>query len=209
MNKKKEIKALKGQIVYSESSKKLKICENGYLVYEANQIKGVYPTLPEEYEGILVEDYGNRIIVPGFVDLHVHAPQYAFRGLGMDMELLDWLETNTFPEESKYKDIIYARKAYQMFVDNLKKSATTRACIFATIHKESTILLMDMLEKSGLATMVGKVNMDRNSPDYLREETEESVNETISWLEEVQKKQYQHTKSILTPRFIPSCTDEL
>ena len=209
MNKKKEIKALKGQIVYSESSKKLKICENGYLVYEANQIKGVYPTLPEEYEGILVEDYGNRIIVPGFVDLHVHAPQYAFRGLGMDMELLDWLETNTFPEESKYKDIIYARKAYQMFVDNLKKSATTRACIFATIHKESTILLMDMLEKSGLATMVGKVNMDRNSPDYLREETEESVNETISWLEEVQKKQYQHTKPILTPRFIPSCTDEL
>ena len=209
MNKKKELKALKGQIVYSESSNKLKICENGYLVYEANQIKGVYPTLPEEYKGILVEDYEDRIIVPGFVDLHVHAPQYAFRGLGMDMELLDWLETNTFPEESKYKDIIYAQKAYQMFVDNLKKSATTRACIFATIHKESTILLMDMLEKAGLATMVGKVNMDRNSPDYLREETEESVNETISWLEEVQKKQYRHTRPILTPRFIPSCTDEL
>ena len=209
MNEKKDLRALRGQIVYSESSDKLKICENGYLVYEANRIEGVYPILPEEYEGILVEDYGDRIIVPGFVDLHVHAPQYAFRGLGMDMELLDWLETNTFPEESKYKDLIYAEKAYQMFVDNLKKSATTRACIFATIHKESTILLMDMLEKAGLATMVGKVNMDRNSPDYLREETEESVNETISWLEEVQKKQYQHTRPILTPRFIPSCTDEL
>ena len=209
MNEKTDLRALKGQIVYSESSNKLKICENGYLVYEANKIEGVYPILPEEYEGIPVEDYGDRIIVPGFVDLHVHAPQYAFRGLGMDMELLDWLETNTFPEESKYKDTIYAQKAYQMFVDNLKKSATTRACIFATIHKESTILLMDMLEKAGLATMVGKVNMDRNSPDYLREETEESVNETISWLEEVQKKQYQHTRPILTPRFIPSCTDEL
>ena len=209
MNEKKDLRALRGQIVYSESSNKLKICENGYLVYEANKIEGVYPILPEEYEGIPVEDYGDRIIVPGFVDLHVHAPQYAFRGLGMDMELLDWLETNTFPEESKYKDTIYAKKAYQMFVDNLKKSATTRACIFATIHKESTILLMDMLEKAGLATMVGKVNMDRNSPDYLREETEESVNETISWLEEVQKKQYQYTRPILTPRFIPSCTDEL
>ena len=57
------------------------------------------------------------------------------------------METNTLPEESKYKDIIYAQKAYQMFVDNLKKSATTRACIFATIHKDSTILLMDMLER--------------------------------------------------------------
>ena len=107
MNEKTDLRALRGQIVYSESSNKLKICENGYLVYEANEIKGVYPILPEEYEGILIEDYGDRIIVPGFVDLHVHAPQYAFRGLGMDMELLDWLETNTFPEESKYKDIIY------------------------------------------------------------------------------------------------------
>lgn len=113
MNEKTDLRALKGQIVYSESSNKLKICENGYLVYEANKIEGVYPILPEEYKGIPVEDYGDRIIVPGFVDLHVHAPQYAFRGLGMDMELLDWLETNTFPEESKYKDTIYAQKAYR------------------------------------------------------------------------------------------------
>ena len=88
----------------------------------------------------MVEHYGDRIIVPGFVDLHVHAPQYAFRGLGMDMELLDWLETNTFPEESKYKDIIYAQKAYQMFVDNLKKSATTRACIFASFFENCRLV---------------------------------------------------------------------
>ena len=209
MDNKRVLRALKGHIVYSKTSDKLEICENGYLVYEGNQVEGVYPILPEDYEGILVEDYGDRIIVPGFVDLHVHAPQYAFRGLGMDMELLDWLETNTFPEESKYKDLTYAKNAYQMFTDNLKKSVTTRACIFATIHKEATILLMDMLEKAGMATMVGKVNMDRNSPDYLREETEESAKETILWLEEVGKRQYKHTKPILTPRFIPSCTDEL
>ena len=88
MNEKTDLRALKGQIVYSESSNKLKICENGYLVYEANKIEGVYSILPEEYEGILVEDYGDRIIVPGFVDLHVHAPQYAFRGLGMNMKRL-------------------------------------------------------------------------------------------------------------------------
>ena len=209
MDNKRVLRALKGHIVYSKTSDKLEICENGYLVYEGNQVEGVYPILPEDYEGILVEDYGDRIIVPGFVDLHVHAPQYAFRGLGMDMELLDWLETNTFPEESKYKDLTYAKNAYQMFTDNLKKSVTTRACIFATIHKEAMILLMDMLEKAGMATMVGKVNMDRNSPDYLREETEESAKETILWLEEVGKRQYKHTKPILTPRFIPSCTDEL
>lgn len=206
---KRNFRALKGHIVYSKASDQLEICENGYLVYKGNQIDGVYKELPEEYEGILVEEYGDRIIVPGFIDLHVHAPQYSFRGLGMDMELLDWLETNTFPEEAKYQDAVYAKKAYQIFTDNLRKSATTRACIFATIHKEATILLMDMLEKAGLVTMVGKVNMDRNSPDYLREETKNSAKETISWLEEVRIKQYQHTKPILTPRFIPSCTDEL
>lgn len=50
----------------------------------------------------------------------------------------------------------------------MRKSAATRACIFATIHKEATILLMDLMEESGLSTMIGKVNMDRNSPDYLR-----------------------------------------
>lgn len=209
MKKKRNFHALKGNIVYSKSPDCLEICEKGYLVYEENKIEGVYPVLSEEYEDIQVEDYGDRLIVPGFVDLHVHAPQYPFRGLGMDMELLEWLNTNTFPEEAKYKDLVYAQAAYQIFVENLRKSATTRACIFATLHKEATLLLMDLLETAGMNTMVGKVNMDRNSPDYLCEETEESVKETVAWIEEVKKRGYQNTKPILTPRFIPSCTDEL
>lgn len=209
MKKERNFHALKGDIVYSKSPDCLEILEKGYLVYEENKIEGVYPILPDEYEGILVEDYGDRLIVPGFVDLHVHAPQYTFRGLGMDMELLEWLEINTFPEESKYKDPKYAEAASQIFVENLRKSATTRACIFATLHKDATLLLMDLLEKAGMNTMVGKVNMDRNSPDYLCEETEESAEETVAWIEEVQKRNYKNTKPILTPRFIPSCTDEL
>lgn len=200
---------LKGNIVYSKTPKQLEICENSYLVCEGNLVKGVYRELPEEYKKIPMEDYGDRLIIPGLVDLHVHAPQYAFRGLGMDMELLEWLETNTFPEEAKYQDLEYARAAYQIFVDNLRKGATTRACIFATIHRKATLLLMDLLEVSGLHTMVGKVNMDRNSPDYLREETEESASETVEWMKDIQHNKYKKTQAILTPRFIPSCTDEL
>ena len=64
---------------------------------------------------IPVEDVGDKLIIPGLTDLHVHAPQYSFRGLGMDMELLDWLETNTFPEEAKYKDLEYAKKCIWHF----------------------------------------------------------------------------------------------
>ena len=89
--------ALKGNIVYSKTLSELEICENGYLVYEGNKVKGVFEELPEEYKDVSVEDYGDRIIIPGLVVLHVHAPQYSYRGLGMDMELLEWLETNTFP----------------------------------------------------------------------------------------------------------------
>lgn len=200
---------LKGNIVYSKNTEELEICEHGYLVYGDGVVKGVYQTLPVEYGGLPVTDYKDRLIIPGLVDLHVHAPQYAFRGLGMDMELLEWLETNTFPEESKYKDLEYARNAYGMFVDNLRKGATTRACIFATVHRKGTLLLMDMLETSGINTMVGKVNMDRNCPEYLKEDTEDSAIETIEWVKDVQHKKYAHTRPILTPRFTPSCTDEL
>lgn len=201
---------LKGNIIYSKSSKQLEICENGYLICEDGKVKGVYPVLPDTYSDIPVKDYGDRILIPGLSDLHVHAPQYAFRGLGMDMELLDWLETNTFPEEAKYRDLDYAKEAYGIFSENLKKSATTRACIFATIHKEATLLLMDLLEQSGLCTLVGKVNMDRNCPDYLSEASaQNSADATREWIEETLKRQYRHTAPILTPRFIPSCTDEL
>ncbi|MEE1086128.1 MAG: amidohydrolase family protein [Schaedlerella sp.] len=201
---------LKGNIVYSKSLTDLEVCENGYLVYDEGLVKGVYPELPEEYKDEEVEDYGERLIIPGLVDLHIHAPQYSFRGLGMDMELLDWLETNTFPEEAKMADVTYARDAYKIFVDNLKKSATTRACIFATVHRRATNLLMSMLESSGLATMVGKVNMDRNCPDYLKEEDSEwSAWETVEWIKDAKHSKFKNTQPILTPRFIPTCTDEL
>ena len=202
--------ALKGNIIYAKDSSNLCIEEQSYLVCENGKVQGIYPVLPEAFKDITVEDMGDKLIIPGLTDLHVHAPQYSFRGLGMDLELLDWLETNTFPEEAKYRDLEYAKKAYGIFAEQMKKSATTRACIFATIHKEATILLMDLMEESGLSTMVGKVNMDRNSPDYLREVSPEASEEaTRQWLEMAEKRNYQHTRPILTPRFTPSCSDEL
>ncbi|MBT9776711.1 amidohydrolase family protein [Clostridium sp. MCC353] len=199
---------LKGHICYSSDQKTVQIVENGYLVCENGVSAGVYRELPEGFRDYPMTDYGDSLIIPGLVDLHMHAPQYAFRGLGMDLELLDWLNTHTFPEEAKYRDLEYAERAYTIFADNLKNSATTRACIFATIHTPATELLMDLLEETGIKAMVGKVNMDRNSPDILVEETEQSAEDTIRWLEETSKR-YQNVKPILTPRFIPTCSDEL
>ncbi len=204
------ITIIKGHFICTENPSEFSVYPNHYLVAEDGIIEGLYDVLPEKYTKVPVQDYGDRMIMPGCVDLHVHAPQYAYRGLGMDMELLEWLETNTFPEESKMKDIDYAKKSYSIFVENLRKSATTRACIFATVHREATLLLMDMLENAGLYTMTGKVNMDRNCPDYIREASADaSAKETIQWVEDVLNRHYKNTYPILTPRFTPSCTDEL
>lgn len=200
---------LRGNIVYSKDQNELNICEHGYLVCREGKVEGVYQTLPFRLGGNPIHDHGDCLIIPGLVDLHIHAPQYSFRGLGMDMELLEWLETNTFPEEAKYESPEYARKAYQIFADNMRKSATTRACIFGTVHREATLLLMDLMEKTGLDNMIGKVNMDRNCPDYIIEETEESAGETLEWIKDVLHRKYKNTRPILTPRFTPSCTDEL
>ena len=208
--KQKQTFALRGNLVYTKKIGTMEILEQQYLVCEDGRVQGIYPELPEEFCSIPVEDMGDRVIIPGLTDLHVHAPQYSFRGLGMDLELLDWLNTNTFPEESKYRDPEYAKKAYDIFVKNLTHGATTRACVFATIHNEATLLLMDRLEEAGIAAMVGKVNMDRNSPDYLREASaEESAKATREWIRAVAERHYEHVQPILTPRFTPSCSDEL
>lgn len=201
-------KVLKGSICYSIGLEELKILDNGYLLIEEGISRGVYEELPIEWSEEKIIDYGNKMIIPGMVDLHIHAPQYTFSGTGMDLELLEWLDTQTFPEEAKYADLEYANKAYDIFVRKMLESATTRACIFGTIHTEATLLLMKKLETSGLKTMVGKVNMDRNSPDILREiDVETAITNTKKWLEE--SKEFKNTKPILTPRFIPTCTDEL
>ena len=200
---------LKGNIIYSKSVKEFAVYEHSYLVCEEGKVKGVYQTLPFRLGGRPIQDFGDCLIIPGLVDLHTHAPQYSFRGLGMDLELLDWLETNTFPEEARYGSSEYAGTAYRIFADSMRKSAVTRACVFATVHRDSTLILMDLLEKTGLDTFVGKVNMDWNAPEYLREETEESAEETLEWIRDVEHRKYANTRPILTPRFIPSCTDGL
>lgn len=200
------LRILKGHLIYSVSAEKLQTIEDGFLVAQGEKILGVYKELPAEYEQETIEDYTGKLIIPGLTDLHVHAPQYTFRGLGMNMELIPWLNTYTFPAEAKYADLDYAKKVYPRFVHDLKHSATTRAGIFGTIHVDSTEYLMDQLEESGVVAGVGKVNMDRNSPDELREGTEETIENTKRWLEDIEGK-YTRVFPILTPRFIPSCTD--
>lgn len=200
---------IRGDICYSETPQSLRLCPDSWLVCLEGHSAGVFPALPEQYANLPVLDCAGSLVTPGLTDLHAHAPQYALCGQGMDLELLDWLSRYIFPEESRYASLDYADQAYRRFVEDVRRGPNTRACVFATVHRPATIRLMDLLEESGLCAMVGKVNMDRNCPDTIREASAAaSAGRTRDWLERI-KGRYNHTRPILTPRFIPSCTDEL
>lgn len=202
------IYCVKGDILYTKEFGKYEIVNSGYIVIKDCKVEGVYSHLPEEIKNIDMIDYGNSLIIPGFIDLHLHAPQFPNIGLGLDKELIPWLETYTFPEESKYADLEYSKKVYSTLIKELWKYGTTRCCVFSTIHKESTKLLIELFNSSGLGAYVGKVNMDINSPNSLLENTDNSFKDTESLINEYKDK-YKLVKPIITPRFVPTCSNKL
>ena len=196
--------AIHGDIIWAERLGKLEYIENGYIVVDGSVIASVSSEKPQ---GIKVIDESHHLVIPGLSDLHLHAPQYPFMGMYMDEELLTWLEKHTFPEEAKYSDAAYAERAYTQFADDLKRSATVNVSVFGTIHTDATLMLMDKLEEAGIAGYAGKVSMDRNSPPSLTEETDRAVEEVRRFIEEGAS--HDLMKPIITPRFIPSCSDAL
>lgn len=214
------VKILKGNIIFTKEKDKFEEYEQGYIVIEDGRVAVVSSKLPDIYGGIPVEDMGDRLIIPGFVDLHVHAPQWLNTGIGYSKELIPWLNEYTFPLESAFDDVDFAREHYKHFIHDLWKAGTTRACIFATRHKEATKILIELLKRSGLGAYVGKVNMDRNSLPELQETTEQSISETLEILEadpslyrKYPDKEDQSLSPLvqymITPRFVPSTTPRL
>ncbi|GAA5936591.1 hypothetical protein JCM3775_000140 [Rhodotorula graminis] len=169
-----------------------------------------------------------EFLMPGLIDTHVHGPQFVNLSYGQEFELLDWLDQVTFPAEAKFKDVAYARRTYEDVVDRLINSGTTTACLYGTLHHQSSKILAAVCHRRGQRAFVGKCNMDRNSPpSYSESSTERSLANTEDYVAFVRE----HCNSpcppssaitsskrssaptslvqpILTPRFAISCTDE-
>ena len=198
----------RGNIVYSKNKDELVELSNGYIIVnDEGIIEEVSNAIPEQYKNLSITDFGDDIIIPAFSDLHVHAPQYPNRGIAMDKLLADWLNEYTFPLESKYKDEEYAKEVYTKFVNDLVKHGTMHAVVFGTIHNPATDILVNELENKGIQSYVGKVNMDKDSPDYLIEETNQSIKDTETFVKKHFNNKY--AKPVLTPRFAPTCSFEL
>jgi len=201
------VKLIKGNVVYSPRCGELVTLPHGALALSDDGVlTEILPAAPEKADAEVI-DCGDALILPSFVDMHLHAPQYPMVGLGMDLPLIDWLNTYTFKNEARFADLDFARRTYRRLADDLITGGTTRVCMFSSLHTDATLVLMEELERAGVTGYVGKVNMDRNSGDVLHETTEESKRETLRWLDACGD--FRYVKPILTPRFTPSCTDEL
>ena len=158
-------------------------------------------------------DFKDKILLPGFIDLHIHAPQWPQAGLALDDELSYWLNSFTFPLESKYQDLDYAREVYSDLVKTLLANGTTSAMYFGTIHNEATLELAKICASYGQRGFVGKVVMDDKTmnPDFYRDNsTKEAIENTEKFIIDVQtlaKDVFQGVYPVITPRFVPSCTD--
>ena len=156
---------------------------------------------------------GNYLL-PGFTDLHIHAPQWPQAGLALDKPLSEWLNTYTFPLESKFKDLKYAEKVYRSLIQELLANGTTTGLFFGSIHTDANLVLAKVCAQLGQRAFIGKVAMDNpdQTPAYYRDASAaEAISETekfIQQLFDLQKQTQAELTPVITPRFVPSCTDE-
>jgi guanine deaminase len=155
------------------------------------------------------------VVLPGFVDLHIHAPQYPQLGGALDVPLEVWLQRHTFPLEARYADLGFARAAYDALVGDVLAHGTTTAVYYATIHQEATRLLVDICLARGQRAFVGKVAMDNPAecPDFYRDASAgaalDGTRALIGYVNGHPGNAHGLVQAVVTPRFIPSCSDAL
>ena len=162
----------------------------------------------------LLELNRGQYLLPGLVDLHNHAPQWPQSGKALDVPLAQWLNTYTFPLEARYEDLGFAGEIYDSLVSSMLANGTTTAVYFATAHLAPTALLADTCLRLGQRALIGRVAMDspETCPDFYRDPSAGSaIAETRALIEHVSRLPGNRglIYPVATPRFIPSCTDEL
>src|SRR5262245_61027030 len=153
-------------------------------------------------------DLGNKTILPGFVDTHVHLAQFGIMGVGSG-ELLSWLNTYTYPEEARLANPDYAAKVAREFFDALTTNGTTTAAVYSSIHEDATDLAFSAAQAKGIRVLIGKTMMDRNAPEALLEDTEASIARSLRLFEKWDGADNGRLRYVFTPRFAGSCSMEL
>ncbi|KAL4787177.1 hypothetical protein BJX76DRAFT_319096 [Aspergillus varians] len=211
-----------GAAIHSTDPENLEILENATIVVTDGRITAFYKSPDQILAGDAIPPDApihrlprGEFLIPGFVDTHNHAPQWPMRGLGQGLHILDWLSEITFPIEARFADSAYATKIYEQTVDDFLRQGITTASYYSSRHLEGTKILANICHTKGQRVFVGKCNMDRNAPDYIREQSAaESLRETEECIRHIHGlTTCDHAdslvKPVVTPRFAISCTPEL
>jgi guanine deaminase len=179
----------------------LETFDDGLLVLNEGQVLAAGPAadlLPRLPEGTPVTDWQGGLILPGFIDTHVHMPQLGVMA-SYGTQLLDWLETYTFPHEARFRDVDWAQAEAQRFTDLLLAHGTTSGLVFCTSHPASVDALFEAADSRGMGLTAGKVMMDRHAPDNLTDTTQGSYDDSLALLQ----KWHGHGRQryAITPRF--------
>ena len=181
--------------------------EDGVLVVDNGQVAKVghavdlLPTL----KGVEITEYRDALITPGFIDTHIHYPQTGMIA-SYGEQLLDWLNTYTFPTEQQFADKAHASDVAGIFLKELLRNGTTTALVFGTVHKQSVDAFFEAAQALNLRMIAGKVLMDRNAPDYLTDTPESGYVDSKELIERWHGKGRLHYA--VTPRFAPTSTPE-
>ena len=181
--------------------------EDGLLVIENGQVAKVGPAaeLLPTLKGVEITEYRDALITPGFIDTHIHYPQTGMIA-SYGEQLLDWLNTYTFPTEQQFADKAHAADVAGIFLKELLRNGTTTALVFGSVHKQSVDAFFEAAEALNLRMIVGKVLMDRNAPDYLTDTPESGYADSKELIERWHGKGRLHYA--VTPRFAPTSTPE-
>ncbi|MEM9217536.1 MAG: guanine deaminase [Cyanobacteria bacterium P01_F01_bin.150] len=192
---------------YTPELDSVRYIPDGLMVLANGHIEafGSYADLASDYGGIPMTAYPGRLIMPGFIDTHIHYPQTGMIA-AYGEQLLEWLNQYTFPTEQKFKDKDYAREVAEIFLDELLRNGTTTALVFATVFPQSVDAFFEAAERRNLCMIAGKVMMDRNAPDAVCDTAESAYQETKALIQKWHKRGRLHYA--VTPRFAITSTDE-
>lgn len=166
--------------------------------------RGAHRDLPEAYQTAPVDDFGDCLIMPGFIDAHIHFPQYRMLA-APGKDLLDWLTRFTFPEEARYGDAAYAAAAAEKFLDRLVTHGTTSAMVFSSVHKECASALFTAAERRQMAILTGKTMMDRDVPATVCDSAETGAQESEALYRQWHGKG--RLRYVVSPRFAVTSTE--
>ncbi|MEM9906105.1 MAG: guanine deaminase [Cyanobacteria bacterium P01_D01_bin.44] len=206
------LKAIRGSFLdfiedpfYVPEMESVRYLKDGLLIWADGKIKafGEYTQLQAEHGEIPTTEYPGQLIMPGFIDTHIHYPQTGIIA-AYGEQLLEWLNKYTFPTERKFEDKTYAREVAEIFLDELLRNGTTTALVFATVFPQSVDAFFEAAERRNLCMIAGKVMMDRNAPDFLCDTAESSYQETKALIQKWHKKG--RLRYAVTPRFAITST---